>query len=183
MQDKDIKPVYKHSKIGNFMFFICAKATKLLVKARFLYYFLACTWGILLTVVGWFITLALAIAKMFNKKIKFEKYYWIYDIKAGPDYWGGFEMGLMFVRDHKSWGPGLNPHEFGHTFQNCLLGPLMLFLVSLPSAIRYWIRYFKYERKGIKCSCAYDSVWFEDFATQGGNYAIRYLESKTGTIK
>ena len=52
MQDKDIKPVYKHSKIGNFMFFICAKATKLLVKARFLYYFLACTWGILLTVAG-----------------------------------------------------------------------------------------------------------------------------------
>ena len=52
MQDKDIKPAYKHSKIGNFMFFICAKATKLFVKARFLYYFLACTWGILLTIVG-----------------------------------------------------------------------------------------------------------------------------------
>ena len=34
MQDKDIKPAYKHSKIGNFMFFICAKATKLLTKAR-----------------------------------------------------------------------------------------------------------------------------------------------------
>ena len=28
MQDRDIKPAYKHSKIGNFMFFICAKATK-----------------------------------------------------------------------------------------------------------------------------------------------------------
>ena len=52
MQDKDIKPVYKHSKIGNFMFFICAKAMKLFGKARFLYYFLACTWGILLTIVG-----------------------------------------------------------------------------------------------------------------------------------
>ena len=52
MQDKDIKPAYKHSKIRNFMFFICAKAMKVLVKSRFLYYFLACTWGILLTVAG-----------------------------------------------------------------------------------------------------------------------------------
>ena len=40
MQDKDIKPAYKHSKIGNFMFFICTKATKVLVKSRFLYYLL-----------------------------------------------------------------------------------------------------------------------------------------------
>ena len=46
-------------------------------------------------------------------------------------------MGLMFVRDRKSWGSELNQHEFGHTFQNCLFGPLMLFLVSLPSATRY----------------------------------------------
>ena len=43
MQDKDIIPHYKHSKIGNFMFFICAKATKFLIKHRLLYYFLACT--------------------------------------------------------------------------------------------------------------------------------------------
>lgn len=45
-------------------------------------------------------------------------------------------MGLMFVRDQKSI-ESVNAHEFGHTFQNCLLGPLMLFVVSLPSAIRY----------------------------------------------
>ncbi len=178
MQDKDIKPAYKHSKIGNFMFFICAKATKLLVRARFLYYFLACAWGLLLTIVGWFITLVLAIVKIFNKKIKFEKYYWIYDIKAGPEYWGGFEMGLMFVRDQDSWAPAINPHEFGHTFQNCLLGPFMLFLVSLPSAIRYWIIYFKYDRKGITCPYEYDSIWFEDSATQCGKYAVHYLETK-----
>ncbi len=115
MQDKDIRPVYKHSKIGNFMFFICAKAIKLLIKARPLYYILACIWGILLTFVGLLITAILGIAKIFNKNIHFERYHWIYNIKAGPEYWGGFEMGLMFVRDQKSW-ISVNAHEFVHTF-------------------------------------------------------------------
>ena len=177
MQDKDIKPAYKHSKIGNFMFFICAKATKLLIKARPLYYLLACIWGIILTFIGIVITIVLGVARIFNKNIHFEKYYWIYDIKAGPTYWGGFEMGLMFVRDQKSITT-VNAHEFGHTFQNCLLGPLMPFVVSLPSAIRYWIIYFKYDRKGLTCPYEYDSIWFEDAATQCGNYAVHYLETK-----
>lgn len=177
MQDKDIRPAYKHSKIGNFMFFICAKATKLLTKARWLYYFLACTWGILMTFIGILITVVLGIARIFTKNIHFEKYYWIYDIKAGPKYWGGFEMGLMFVRDQSSV-KSVNAHEFGHTFQNCILGPLMPFVVSLPSAIRYWIIYFKYDRKGLTCPYDYDSIWFEDAATQCGEYAAHYLETK-----
>ena len=177
MQDRDIKPAYEHSKIGNFMFFICAKITKLLTKVRFLYYLLACIWGILLTIAGIVITAALWIASLFNKNIKFEKYYWIYNIKIGPDYWGGLEMGLMFIRDQKSI-ESVNAHEFGHTFQNCLFGPFMLFLVSLPSAIRYWYRELKYERKNLTCPTDYDAVWFEDAATQCGSYVINYLETK-----
>ena len=49
-------------------------------------------------------------------------------------------MGLMFLRDHNSSVSYINPHEFGHTFQNCLLGPLFPFMVAIPSAIRYWLR-------------------------------------------
>ena len=89
-----------------------------------------------MTVVGLLITAVLGIVKIFNKNIQFEKYYWVYDIKAGPEYWGGFEMGLMFVRDQKSIS-SVNQHEFGHTFQGCLLGPFMIFLVSIPSAVRW----------------------------------------------
>lgn len=175
MQDKDIKPAYRHTKFGNFMFFICAKLTKLLTKARFLYYLLACTWGILLTVIGLLITIVLGIAKLFNKNIYFEKYYWIYGIKAGPVYWGGLEMGLMFIRDQKSIN-SVNEHEFGHTFQNCLFGPLMPFIVTIPSAIRYWYQELRF-RKG-KENKPYDSMWFEDAATQCGRYAVLYIETK-----
>ena len=102
---------------------------------------MACTWGIIMTAIGLIITLILGFVKIFiPKKIIFERYYWIYSITVGPQWWGGCEMGLMFLRDHNSSVNYINPHEFGHTFQNCLLGPLFPFMVAIPSAIRYWLR-------------------------------------------
>ena len=78
MQVKDIIPAYPHSKLGNFMYFLCAKTTKFLVKARWLYYLLACTWGIVFTVLGLLITGILAIVKLFDKTVSFKKFHWIY---------------------------------------------------------------------------------------------------------
>ena len=46
-------------------------------------------------------------------------------------------------------------HEFGHSFQNAILGPFMIFLVSIPSAIRYWYQTIR-ESKG-KTNKPYDS--------------------------
>ena len=57
------------------MFSLCAKWTKFIVKHRFLYYLLNYTWGILMVIAGLATTLVLAIAKLFNKDIKFQKYY------------------------------------------------------------------------------------------------------------
>ena len=53
--------------------------------------------------------------------------------------WGGFEAGPFFFTDET---PSLytNQHEAGHGIQNIVLGPLMPFVVSIPSAIRYWFR-------------------------------------------
>lgn len=174
--DNEIKPGYAHFKIGNFMFSVCAKAAKFLAKHRILYYLLACTWGILPTLGGLLVTLALAIAKIFDRKIKFEGYFWIYSIKAGPDLWGGFEMGLMFIRDHWSWAE-LSEHEFGHTFQNCLLGPFMIFIVSIPSTVRWWYRYLKYDRRGIIPPKDYSAIWFEDSADQCGKYVVKSIRA------
>ena len=102
---------------------------------------MACTWGIIMTAIGLIITLILGILKIFiPKKIIFERYYWIYSITVGPQWWGGCEMGLMFLRDHGSSADYINPHEFGHTFQNCLFGPLFLLMVAIPSTTRYWLR-------------------------------------------
>ena len=172
--DKEIVAQFQHGKYGTFMFKLCAKWTKFLRKHRWLYYLLACTWGFIATFLGVLLTGILGIAKIFNKNIVFRKYHWIYSISLGPDYWGGFEMGLMFVRDQKSW-EALEWHEFGHTFQNCLFGPFMLFLVSIPSAIRWWYQWFR-TRKG-KENKAYDAMWFEDSASCCGKYVRDYLVS------
>ena len=112
------------------------------------------------------------IGYLFTDKIVFKKYNWIYSISIGPAYWGGFEMGLMFVRDQDSW-EALDWHEFGHTFQNCLFGPFMLLLVSIPSAIRWWYQWFR-EKAG-KQNTEYDAMWFEDSATNCGKYARDYI--------
>lgn len=172
----EIKAAYEHTKAGTFMFNLCAYCTKFLVKHRWLYYILACTWGSIMTIIGLVVSGALYLVKLcsFSKvKITFKPYHWVYSISVGPDLWGGCELGLCFLRDHRSRG-NINAHEFGHTFQNCLLGPLFPFVVAIPSATRYWARMFK----PTKNREPYDSVWFEDAATQCGLYVIRTLNAK-----
>lgn len=169
----EILPKYAHSKFGNFMFSLCANCTKFLVKHKALYYILACTWGSIMTVLGVLLTVVLAVIKLFTKKVSFKKYLWVYFISVGPEFWGGCEMGLMFLRDWKS-SNRINRHEFGHTMQNCIFGPLMPFLVCIPSATRYWIRTLFPK----KVSTPYDSVWFEDAATQCGEYVEKVLAKK-----
>lgn len=178
METMVIKPYYKHSKIGTFMFNLCAKWTQFLVKHRWLYYLLACTWGIIMTVLGLIITAVLAIVKIFipQRYIIFSPYHWIYSIATGPEYWGGCEMGLMFLRDRCPDDEHTNAHEFGHTFQNCLLGPLFPFIVAIPSATRYWLREWFPDKEW----APYDSAWFEDAATQCGYWVVKKLQEKKG---
>ncbi len=171
----EIKAAYEHTKAGTFLFNLCAHWTKFLVKHRWLYYVLACTWGSLMTVIGFVVSFVLAVVRLFSKdksKITFKPYHWIYSISVGPRVWGGLEFGLCFLRDQRSRGT-LNAHEFGHTFQNCLFGPLFPFVVALPSIAWYQFR----KHNPAKVKKPYDSYWFEDAATQCGLYVIRTLNS------
>lgn len=173
----EIKAEYSHTKAGTLMFNLCANWTKFLLNHRWLYYFMACTWGIIMTFIGTVVSGVLALVKISapdKVKIKFNPYYWIYSISVGPDYWGGCELGLCFIRDQKSQGT-LPAHEFGHTFQNCLLGPLFPFMVALPSAAWYWVHTLNQSKRKLK---PYDSMWFEDAATQCGLYAIHTINKK-----
>lgn len=171
---------YEHGWMGLCLFRLCAAWTIFLVKHRWLYYLLACTWGIIMTVIGWVISLVLALIKLCSKiKVNFKIYCWVYSISIGPEYWGGFETGLMFLRDHKS-STALDQHEFGHTFQNALFGPFFPLLVGIPSAIRYWYQIIR-EKHG-KTNKAYDAAWFEDAATQCGKYAAEHLSAQKKEI-
>ena len=61
-------------------------------------------------------------------------------------------------------------HEYGHTKQSLLLGPLYLPLIGLPSLIWNRLPYFKSFRK--KTGKSYDSIIIERSATYLGNSRI-----------
>ena len=78
-------------------------------------------------------------------------------------------MGTMFLRDNSNYIISTNNHEYGHTFQNAILGPFFIFIVAIPSAIRYWYREFSK-----KTQPDYDAIWFEGSATEIGNDAYSF---------
>ena len=53
-------------------------------------------------------------------------------------HWGGLSLGCVNITDHTPSQHTLN-HEFGHSIQNCMYGPLMVF-ITLASVTRYHYR-------------------------------------------
>ena len=112
-----------------------------------LFYTLSFTWGIIMSITGSFIILALLVIgkkpELFHGRVY---------IQIGKN-WGGCEMGCFFICSENS-SLALKQHECGHGIQNILFGPFTPFLVSIPSALRYQLR----ERKSYKSMCIYDTI-------------------------
>lgn len=148
------------TKYGKFMYKLLFKCGMWLAKPknRWLYYLLNCTWGLIMVIFGLLLSLPLWLFK------KSKKYHWVRYFVVGKS-WGGLEAGLLFFTDSYEYDTILS-HEYGHSFQNAILGPLMPILVSIPSAIRYWI--FTIREWKNKSNPAYDSIWFEKNASELG---------------
>lgn len=134
------------------------------------YYILSFTWGFVMSLLGVVVSAAaLAAGYKPTKNV----YGWVF--KIGND-WGGVSFGPTSVvcKNHSST---LLRHEFGHSIQNCYLGPVFIFAVAIPSAIRYWYREFliRSNRKTRSELAPYDGVWFEGAATKLG---MMYEEKK-----
>lgn len=132
--------------------------------AKVLYYILNCTWGIIMVFIGGAAALGLLISGHKPEK-------------CGPclhfiigENWGGVSLGLVIITD-KHPTPAILRHEFGHTLQNAIFGPLFPFLVAIPSAIRYQI--FEYRWRHNQANPPYDGVWFEGTATK---YGTKYFD-------
>ena len=135
----------------------------------FLFWLASCTWGIVMSLFGFFVALGLLVSGH-----KPHIFHWYIYFEVG-EHWGGFECGTIFVVNHGA-GLSIKQHEAGHGLQNIMFGPLMPLIVSIPSAVRYWVRHFKI-KKGLGATLPdYDSVWFEGMATRLGE---RYFD-KTG---
>lgn len=89
-------------------------------------------------------------------------------------HWGGFNLGMVFLRDTTSVQKSINDHELGHGIQNCYFGFLTPFLVTFPSIIRYWYQTIL-EKKGRQDKLKpYDAIWFEGQATRAGSEFMKW---------
>lgn len=129
----------------------------------FCFWVLSLTWGLPMTLCGALVAAALVVTghkpRMFHHLVYFE-------VGRG---WGGFGCGAFFVVNRGA-GLHLKQHEAGHGIQNIILGVFMPFVVSIPSAIRYWYREYlvKSGKKRYSELPSYDSMWFEGWATALG---------------
>lgn len=145
------------------------KAGTFIAKHSFLYYFLNFTWGLLTTLVGFIIFLVLLPS---TKQVTTYRQCTKSLSKKSKSY--GFSFGINIFVDYED-DVSLYLHEYGHTCQNALFGPFAIFLVYIPSVVRYWYRELKYYRKGLQPPTKYDDIWFEGSATKIGenSYDIR----------
>lgn len=150
-----------HNVLADKMYDWVTKAAKFLLKHKWLYYILSYTRGILMNLVGLLVSLILILTL---QKTSLYAGIWCFKIGRG---WGGISLGSTFVTDTYSF-ERIRGHEFGHTVQNAIFGPLFIFLIAIPSAIRYW-HYNRCIKKG-KDHSPYDAIWFEGSATEIGTY-------------
>ena len=133
-----------------------------LIFKRILFYIISFTWGGIMTTVG---LVVLLVTLPFGK---FEIYHGRIYKRIGKN-WGGVELGCFFLCDNSA-DEYILAHESGHGLQNCLWGPLMPFVICIPSAIRYWYREFiwHFNKEKFNKLPEYDAIWFEGQATKWG---------------
>ncbi len=143
---------------------------KFISKHLVLFYILSFTWGFIGSFIGLLMLIPFAITK--NVRVNRGRLYGVFSKKFGSGW--GFEMGCFFFTSYDcATDEDLMLHEMGHGLQNICLGPFQLFVVSIPSMIRYWYRELHYYRKGKIPPTEYDSIWFEHWATSWGNKYLR----------
>jgi len=123
---------------------------------RCLIVLLQCTWGAAQTLLG----LAFFLG---NLRAPHEWHH-----GAVATYWkypSGLSLGLfIFMPEDKR--ERLLPHEYGHTVQSLLLGPLYLLVIALPSVV--WARSKYFQRKRREKNTSYYAFYTERWADAWG---------------
>ena len=137
---------------------------------KFLYYFLSCTWGVIMTLIGAIVTLVMIIGGAKPKKFG----YCIYTESKRS--FGGINLGMFFVIGKGQ--SSVRAHESGHSLQNIVWGPLFPFVIGLPSLFRCWYREWlvNTDRALYWELPPYDSIWFEGQATRWGQKVFSRME-------
>jgi hypothetical protein len=124
---------------------------------KFLYLLLQFTWGLPQSLIGFFVYLANA----GNGK---EKFRCAFIARNGGNF-GGISLGAFIVVNGKYVGEKKKRteiHEYGHTIQSLILGPLYLLIIGIPSAV--WCNAKRFIEKRKKENISYFSFSPEKWA-------------------
>ena len=119
------------------------------MKNKTIYYILNFTWGIIMNIFG-----LIGAGAMFALGKKPIRHAGSIVFRTGHN-WGGVSLGIFSFICEESGQHILN-HEFGHSLQNAVYGPLFPFIVAIPSFTRYHL----INANLIKIK-DYDDIWFE----------------------
>jgi len=128
---------------------------------RWIYTVLQCTWGILQTAAGLAVYLRYAACP---------HHIFYGAVHTAWNRRDGVSLGLFIFSPDE----GLMTHEYGHTYQSLLLGPLYLIVVGIPSAI--WANGPWFVRLRKEKGVPYSAFWAEGLADRMG-------EKMTGWMK
>ena len=143
-----------------------------------LYWLWSLTWNGINSLLGFFVTLY---AIIFKKGEIHKNGYGLITEFGGN--WGGLSLGCFQFcgkySDHPVFAyyyDEVRSHEFGHSLQGLIWGPLGIFAINIPSMIRYHY-YMNRVKKGYSFPEGwYNSAWFEGQATRWGTKAIDNIE-------
>ena len=130
---------------------------------KFLFYLVQWTWGLPVNLIGGIVFLICTK----GLKRRYQKFGYA-RITYLPWNQGGLSLGLfIFMRDrhpNRKWTYNTRIHEYGHTWQCLLLGPLYYLVIALPSAI--WCNFFEGYRK--KHNVSYYKLYCEGWSNAWG---------------
>lgn len=123
---------------------------------KFLHFLIQFTWALPQNLFGFILTRKYRNGKkenFFTSKIYYHN-----------EKWGGISLGMFIVINGKKdedWINTTKVHEYGHTIQSLILGPLYLFVIGIPSMI--WCNAKKYnamrKEKGVSYFDFYPEKW------------------------
>ncbi|MBR6594522.1 MAG: hypothetical protein IKK83_05015 [Clostridia bacterium] len=150
------------------------RTENLLGTSPFLFYFLSFTVGLPTTLGGCILALIMLITGH-----KPERFCRAVCFRTNGN--SGMSLGV-FIFVGKRCREELLIHEFGHSVQNCLYGPLMPFVVNIPSFTRFHYRRFKTKFLHKRLLTGYEDIWFEAEASALGRDYIKRLNAKARAV-
>lgn len=138
---------------------------------RFLFYLVQWTWALPINLIG--LVGYIIFAKI--KKCEHERFFnAVITYVPGPESFGGISFGtFIFMNPNRDEQFKYNTriHEYGHSFQAILLGPVWFLVVAIPSFV--WCNFKPLKEYRKKNNVSYYSLYCEAWANRWGQAATK----------